>query len=88
MSDILLYDARDVQRVLRVGRSRAYAIMRELPRVVGLGHSERVPRWAVEAWVREHTTPASSERPCLEGVKGRPMESGDAENEMESTTPG
>ncbi len=88
LGDPILLDARDVARLLRVGRSRAYAIMRQLPHVSGLGRSERVPREALEAWVRDNTAPTNVERPFLVREKGRSMERNDAENEAKATTAG
>ena len=44
----------DVARVLRVGRGTAYALTRSgaLPRVAGLGRLIRVPRSALEEFVK------------------------------------
>jgi hypothetical protein len=88
MDDYLVCNVKDVMRLLRVGRSRAYAIMQQLPRVGGLGWSERVPRWAVERWLKEHTEARNRERPILAKEEGRSVETGDVESEAKSTTGG
>src|SRR5262249_39486204 len=63
MSESALSPA-DIMRELRVGRSTAYAIARQLPCVM-VGRLRRVPRAAFDAWVREHTesAPLADARP-------------------------
>lgn len=54
--DTLLLRAAEVAETLRVGRATAYELMAsgQLP-VVRVGRSVRVPRAALEAWVRKQT---------------------------------
>ena len=58
----LMYRADEVATALRIGRSKAYAMMAsgELP-TVRLGRAVRVPRAALEAWIRAQTDPVAKE---------------------------
>jgi excisionase family DNA binding protein len=57
--DQLLMRAEEVGRALGLGRSKAYELMTsgQLP-VVRVGRALRVPRSALEEWVRKQTQPA------------------------------
>jgi excisionase family DNA binding protein len=47
----------EVQRILRVGRSKVYDMIarEELP-VIRIGRAVRIPRGALERWIEERTT--------------------------------
>jgi len=53
----LLLKAPEVAKLLGLGRSKVFAMVAagELP-VVRIGRSVRIPRHALEAWIREQTT--------------------------------
>src|SRR5260221_11372677 len=76
-----LLTADDVAARLRVSRSRAYEIMKEMPHVQ-IGRSIRVEEAEFQAWVRRHTKPARTHqwwkpatrdepRPGTSGTYGR-----------------
>jgi excisionase family DNA binding protein len=56
--DADLYRIEEAAQVLRIGRSKAYELIRsgELP-VVRIGRAVRVPRAALEKWVAAQTAP-------------------------------
>lgn len=60
--DSLLVDSREVARLLRIGRTKAFQLMarEELP-VVRIGRCVRVPRAALEMWVTEQSSQLTSE---------------------------
>ena len=60
--EALMYRADEVAAALRIGRSKAYAMMAsgELP-TVRLGRAVRVPRAALDAWIRAQTGPVTAE---------------------------
>lgn len=53
----------EVQRLLRVGRSKVYEMIArgELP-VVRIGRAVRIPRHALDEWIAERTTGGQSGR--------------------------
>ena len=55
--DQMLLRAEEVARALGLGRSKTYELIAsgQLP-VVKLGRAVRVPREALQQWVRDHTT--------------------------------
>ena len=55
----LLLKAEEVAKLLRIGRSKVFAMLAagELP-VVRLGRSVRVPRAPLEGWIEERTQAA------------------------------
>ena len=59
MTEPLLLKAEEVAKLLRIGRSKVFAMLAagELP-VVRLGRSVRVPRAALEGWIEERTQAA------------------------------
>jgi len=54
--DSLLLDSREVARLLRIGRTKAFQMIScgQLP-VIRIGRCARVPRSALELWILEHT---------------------------------
>jgi len=64
--EALMYRADEVAAALRIGRSKAYAMMAsgELP-TVRLGRSVRVPRAALEEWIRAKA--GADAKPACEG---------------------
>jgi excisionase family DNA binding protein len=53
----------EVQKILRIGRSKLYEMIarQELP-VVRIGRAVRIPRRELEQWIAEHTTRGQSSR--------------------------
>jgi excisionase family DNA binding protein len=53
----------DVQRILRVGRSKVYEMIAEgeLP-VIRIGRAVRIPRGELERWIAERTSGGQSNR--------------------------
>ena len=68
MTEPLLLKAEEVAKLLRIGRSKVFAMLAagELP-VVRLGRLVRVPRAALEGWIEERTqvAPHHQERGTL-----------------------
>ena len=56
-SESLLLTGNDIARLLRIGRSKAFAMMAkgELP-IVRFGRSVRVPRHALYGWIESKTS--------------------------------
>ena len=63
MNDSELLRPGDVQRLLRIGRSKVYEMIArgELP-VVGIGRAVRIPRHELEGWIAERTTGGQSDK--------------------------
>ena len=63
MEDSELLRTDDVQKLLRIGRSKLYEMIAhgELP-VVRIGRAVRIPRHELERWIAERTTGGQSGR--------------------------
>jgi hypothetical protein len=53
--------AADIQRLLKVSRSRSYEVMRQMPRIK-FGQTVRVARRELELWTQKHGLPGRAAR--------------------------